>query len=219
MLFAHRPACWWQGEAGDRARLPQEVLQWVAALRSFSFGEEQGKSRKQGQGLCPSLSFIVISSLLLGTEIQHREGGAGVELERSSLPCSCSSGPQLSISPALEGLLLLGVMATGTAGSCLGKEPKFWGTTKDPDSICSIAPAGGRISVAVTMDICWASQLSALIFCRRCPHFFFLIFNFFFSLLKEKSLNGFFLSCRCPAADDRPGLHRGGQHGVTPDLS
>lgn len=173
VLFAHCPARWWQGEAGDRARLPQEVLHSVvAALRSFSFGEEQGKSRKQGQGLCPSLSFFVISSLLLGTEIQHRGGGDGEELERSSLPCSCSSGPHRSISPALEGLLLLGVMATGTAGSSLGKEPKFWGTTKDPDSICSIPPAGGRISITVTMDICWAFQFSALIFCRRCPHFF-----------------------------------------------
>lgn len=93
---------WGQGTSAPRG------ASVVAALRSFSFGEEQGKSRKQGQGLCHSLSFFVISSLLLGTEIQHRGGGDGEELERSSLPCSCSSGPHRSISPALEGLLLLG---------------------------------------------------------------------------------------------------------------
>lgn len=125
LLFAARGELTplWQGHGGAVCPLPSTLVAgggWgqgtsaprgasvVAALRSFSFGEEQGKSRKQGQGLCHSLSFFVISSLLLGTEIQHRGGGDGEELERSSLPCSCSSGPHRSISPALEGLLLLG---------------------------------------------------------------------------------------------------------------
>lgn len=115
----------------------------MTAPHGFSFGEEGRKSRKQGQGLCLSLSFIVFSSLLVGTEFQHREGGAGEEPGGSGLPCSCSSGPHRFTSPALEGLLLLGVMATGTAGSCLGKELNFWGTTRDPNSIPSVAPTGG----------------------------------------------------------------------------
>lgn len=60
-------------------------------------------------------------------------------LERNSL------GAHRFISPSLEELLLPGGwLVPRKIGRCLGKELKFWGATRGPNSIHSIAPAGGR---------------------------------------------------------------------------
>lgn len=50
VLFAHCPARWWQGEAGDRAHLPQEVLQWWLHCAVLALERNRGRAESRGRG-------------------------------------------------------------------------------------------------------------------------------------------------------------------------